>query len=104
MRRRSLALLWLVIPVAFSQTSPTRVAGLDPNSTSTGDGGTALQASLLYPISGAVDLSGNLYVAVDGILRMRKVTPAGLISTVAGTGDFNSRPDGAPAVSSPVWP
>ena len=104
MRRRSLALLWLVIPVAFSQTSPTRVAGLDPNSTSTGDGGPALQASLLYPISVAVDLSGNLYVADEGILRIRKVTPDGLISTIAGTGDFNSGPDGAPAVSSPVWP
>jgi len=42
MRGRSLAWLWLVIPVAFSQTSPTRLAGLDPNSTSTGDGGAAL--------------------------------------------------------------
>ena len=104
MRRRSLAPLWLVIPVAFSQTSPTRVAGLDPNSTPTGDGGPALQASLLYPISVAVDLSGNLYIADDGILRIRKVTPAGLISTIAGTGDFTSGPDGAPAVSSPVWP
>jgi uncharacterized protein (TIGR03437 family) len=104
MRRRSLALLWLVIPVAFSQTGPTRVAGLDPNSTSTGDGGPALQASFLYPISVAVDRSGNLYVADEGILCIRKVTPDGLISTIAGTGDFSSGPDGAPAVSSPVWP
>jgi trimeric autotransporter adhesin len=104
MRRRLLAPLWLLIPVAFSQTSPTRVAGLDPNSTSTGDGGPALEASLLYPISVAVDLSGNLYIADEGILRIRQVTPAGLISTIAGTGDFTSGPDGAPAVNSPVWP
>ena len=104
MRRRSLALFFLVLPVAFSQTGPTRVAGLDPASTSTGDGGPALQASLLNPISVAVDLSGNLYFADEGTLRIRKVTPDGLISTIAGTGDFTSGPDGAPAASSPVWP
>jgi sugar lactone lactonase YvrE len=80
------------------------VAGLDPNSASIGDGGPALQATLQYPISVAVDLSGILYVADEGMLRIRKVTPDGLISTIAGTGEFTSGPDGAPAVSSPVWP
>jgi uncharacterized protein (TIGR03437 family) len=104
MRGCSLAVFLLAIPLAIGQTSPTRVAGLEPNSPSTGDGGPALGASLLYPISVTVDLSGDLYIADEGLLRIRKVTPAGLISTIAGTGEFNSGPDGAPAVSSPVWP
>ena len=40
-------IVFFAIPFAFSQTSPTRMAGLGPNSPSTGNGGPALQASLL---------------------------------------------------------
>jgi uncharacterized protein (TIGR03437 family) len=103
MQRRSL-LFWLAIPLAFSQTNPSRVAGLEPNTNAVGDGGPALQGSLLYPISVAVDTSGNRYFADEGLLRIRKVTPGGSISTIAGTGEFNSGPDGALAIASPIRP
>jgi trimeric autotransporter adhesin len=51
-----------------------------------GDGGQATSAQLNYPFSAAVDASGNLYIADTSNHRARKVTPAGVISTVAGTG------------------
>jgi sugar lactone lactonase YvrE len=52
-----------------------------------GDGGPATLASLNDPAGLAVDSSGNLYIADSGNNRIRKVTPDGIISTVAGTGD-----------------
>lgn len=102
--RCALAALALFGPILFGQVNPVRIAGLDPGSTSVGDGGPALQGRLEFPISVALDAAGNLYIADDGLLRIRKVTPGGVISTIAGNGDFTSGADGAPAVSSPVWP
>lgn len=53
---------------------------------SSGDGGLATQASMYIPIRCAIDSSNNLYVVDQGGHKIRKVTPAGIISTVAGTG------------------
>ncbi len=57
-----------------------------------GDGGPATGAFLNYPTSVAVDSAGNLFIADSGNFRVRKVSPDGIIATVAGNG-------GAPA-----WP
>jgi trimeric autotransporter adhesin len=51
-----------------------------------GDGQKATSAELEYPEGVAVDGSGNLYIADNGNNRVRKVTPDGIISTVAGNG------------------
>jgi uncharacterized protein (TIGR03437 family) len=51
-----------------------------------GDGGPATAASLNRPGGLAVDGGGNLYIADTGNHRVRKVSAAGVISTVAGTG------------------
>jgi DNA-binding beta-propeller fold protein YncE len=107
MRLRLFVAALFFFPAAYTQTSPTvpiRVAGLAANSNAVGDGGPALQATLEYPVGVALDPAGNIYIADEGLLRIRKVTPAGLITTIAGTGDFASGADGAPAASSPVWP
>lgn len=50
-----------------------------------GDGGPATSAMLYRPYSVAVDSSGNLFIA-DQNRRVRKVTPDGTITTVAGGG------------------
>jgi hypothetical protein len=51
-----------------------------------GDGGPATSASLMYPLTVASDASGNLYIADAGNNCIRKVTPFGAMSTVAGNG------------------
>ena len=51
-----------------------------------GDGGPATDAKLWWPKDVAVDGSGNLYIADTGNNRIRMVTPAGIISTIAGNG------------------
>jgi sugar lactone lactonase YvrE len=65
-----------------------------------GDGGPATSALLPYPIEMAVDSAGNLYISeAANINRVRKVTAAGIISTVAGNGTRGYSGDGGPATS-----
>ena len=47
----------------------------------------------------AVDAVGNRYIAGSGEARVRKVTSAGIITTVAGNGTFGFSEDGGPATS-----
>ena len=49
-----------------------------------GDGGAAGSAQLNGPTGVAFDSSGNFYIADSGNSVIRMVTPAGIISTVAG--------------------
>jgi uncharacterized protein (TIGR03437 family) len=51
-----------------------------------GDGGPATAARIITPQGLALDASGNLYIADYGADVVRKVSPEGNISTVAGNG------------------
>jgi len=51
-----------------------------------GDNGPALQAELSYPTGVAVDAAGNVYIADHANSAVRQVSPAGIITTVAGNG------------------
>jgi hypothetical protein len=51
-----------------------------------GDNGAATAAQLSDPQGVAVDAAGNLYIADAGNNVIRKINPAGLITTVAGNG------------------
>lgn len=51
-----------------------------------GDGGPAPQAQLNAPQGIAVDAAGDLFIADSGNNRIRKVTPDGIIHTIAGQG------------------
>jgi uncharacterized protein (TIGR03437 family) len=62
----------------------------------TGDGRSAKSALLLQPQSVAVDRSGNVYISDAGDHRVRRVSPSGVIQTVAGTGTPGSQGDGGP--------
>ncbi len=63
-----------------------------------GDGVSATTAALNSPTAVAIDAAGNLYIADQYACRIRKVTN-GIISTVAGTGDYGSSGDGGPAIN-----
>lgn len=68
-----------------------------------GDGGAATSAELSFPDGVAVDASGNVYIADTGDNEIRKVSPGGVITRIAGDGSDCSTPpscgDGAPATS-----
>ena len=66
---------------------------------SNGDGGAATSAQLCYPIGVSVGISGNVYIADACNNKIRKVTSAGLIATIAGTGTAGSSGDGGAATS-----
>ena len=51
-----------------------------------GDGGSATAAEFTSPERVAYDGAGNAYIADYGAHRIRKITAAGAVSTVAGTG------------------
>ena len=74
----------------------TIVAGTG-NSGYNGDNIPATSASLAQPLALALDTTGNLYFADDR--RTRKVTTAGIITTVAGNGTGAYNGDNIPAVS-----
>ena len=68
-----------------------------------GDGGPANSASLNLPAGVAVDRAGNLYIADTNNHRIRKVSPTGIISTVAGSGVAGLSGDGGPAFSARLF-
>ena len=60
-----------------------------------GDGGQATSALLSFPTAIAFDGAGNLLIADRNNHRIRQVTPAGIISTIAGNGGTSGGVDGA---------
>ena len=77
----------------------TTVAGTGWGGGFSGDGGPATAARLNYPTGVAVDGAGNLFIADPDNHRIRKVDSAGVITTVAGTGEEGFSGDGGPATS-----
>ncbi len=74
------------------------VAGMIGRQGGAGDGGPAIRAELFLPFGVAVDKDGSLYIAEGPANRgrIRKVTPDGIIRTIAGNGQ--SLDEGVPAL------
>src|ERR1019366_1608784 len=62
-----------------------------------GDNGPALKGSVNQPEGVAADALGNVYIADTLDNAIRKVTPDGVITTLAGTGTPGYSGDGGPA-------
>jgi len=100
--------LFLAEPLRVRRLSPDgtiiTVAGNGTQGFS-GDGGPATDAQLDYPSGIAVDSAGNLFIANRGNHRIRKVSRAGVITTVAGNGVTGYSGDGGPATEAGIsWP
>ena len=96
--------------VIFADSNNHRVRKVAPDGTistivgtgvvgNSGDSGPALAAQMIAPNGVAVDQAGNLYVSDFDANVVRKVTPSGTITTIAGTGFPSLSGDNGPAVS-----
>jgi trimeric autotransporter adhesin len=86
-----------VLEIPASSGTVTTIAGSGTSPGFGGDGGPAVAAQLNSPSSIAVDSGGNWYIADTSNNRIRQVTAAGVINTIAGTGTAGSSGDNGPA-------
>ena len=97
--------------IYFADMQHERIRAIDPGTgiirTVAGDGGRAyggdhgpaIAANLFNPADVVVDEQGRMLIAEQYTGRVRQVDEAGIIQTIAGTGEASDRGDGGPAVS-----
>ena len=100
----------------IADTGNYRIRRVDPSGTITtiagtgesgysGDGGPAARAQLALAYGVAVDSAGNLYITDTGNYRIRRVDPSGIITTIAGTGEYGYSGDNHQAIRARLrWP
>lgn len=85
---------------AIRKISGTQVTTLAGGNAGTADGtGAAAQFGSLFTANMGFDAGGNFYVGDSGSHTLRKVTPAGAVTTLAGTGGASGAVNGTGAVA-----
>jgi uncharacterized repeat protein (TIGR01451 family) len=83
----------------------TTIAGMPGVAGYSGDGGTATAAALNSPFDVIADNFGNIYISDQQNNVIRKINPAGVISTHAGNGTAGYSGDGGLATAAELnWP
>jgi uncharacterized protein YjiK len=77
----------------------TTLAGLVPPDYSTNADGIGSTAWFYYPYAVAADISGNVYVADTDNSTIRKITPAGVVTTLAGSTGNSGSADGTNSIA-----
>ena len=85
---------------------------VNPDPCQLNDGGPATAAGFHFPIGQsaspggriALGADGSIYVADTGNFRLRRIDPAGTITTFAGNGTWGFAGDGGPATDGPARP
>ncbi len=93
------ALLFVSTVVCPAATAPQYTISTVAGSDVVGDGGMAVTAQLAGAEGIAVDRTGNIYISDAIDHRVRKVSPAGIITTVAGNGHAGFKGDEGPAAN-----
>jgi DNA-binding beta-propeller fold protein YncE len=81
----------------------TTVAGTPEEPGWEGDNGPALGAQLNFPQDIDVAANGDLYIADSHNHVIRKITAAGIITTIAGNGIPGNSPNGTPAKEAKLY-
>jgi sugar lactone lactonase YvrE len=82
-------------PVPVPKPIPVLVSTFAGSGSQGSANGLGIAASFNDPLGITVDAKGNIYVADYGNYMIRKITPAGTVSTYAGTGTKGSTVDSA---------
>lgn len=93
---------WVIDPEPLASLSGGQITTLAGGATFLGDGTQAVTATL-FPSNEVVDRAGNLYVTDNAHNRVRKINVAGVITTIAGTGEGNFGGDGGLAVAAKLY-
>jgi len=93
---KKLLLLFFISPLLCDAQYISTVVGTGVEAYG-GDGGMAATAEIYKPDAIAFDRSGNMFFTDCYNYRIRKVSPAGIISTVAGNGSGGHSGDGGAA-------
>jgi sugar lactone lactonase YvrE len=99
------AALLVATSVAVSATGTASIATVAGNGSQgfAGDGGPAAAAQLATPAGVALTADGGYLIADSGNARVRKVSAAGVITTVAGSGVSGLAGDGGPATAAQLY-
>jgi hypothetical protein len=95
--KKCASLLLIILFCSFGSNAQiiTTIAG--GGATVPGDGGAATDCGLNGPIGVAVDAAGNIYIGERDNNRVRKVTPAGIVTTIGGGTSLGYDGDNGPA-------
>ncbi|MES2702726.1 MAG: T9SS type A sorting domain-containing protein [Bacteroidota bacterium] len=99
------ALFWFSVSSVSCATAQNITTFAGGGTSGLGDGGLAIAAQVTNPSGGGFDSTGNYYFLQSfGSPRIRKVTPFGIIQTVAGNGTTGFSGDGGIATSAQMHP